>query len=273
MSTATSHIVRRDFPRLPVDLDGVFPGEDPVAEAYTVAFSLTLAVIEPYLIRVIRAGMASVDDPQLAADAAGFVAQEAEHHAAHRFVNRTIEDALGEEFAAAAAKELDALKAGYRSLFERRSLSANLAYAAGFEAFTTAWATTDFERAAVEPPTRAPTAWDQLWAWHGAEELEHRCVAHDVHRSVVQPRWPQCLVAAVRAQFHVHRTIRRLTTLVLAAQGARVRTPWLPPWFRWGWRRYVATLRRAYHPGDIEVPAIADAVLAMMRPRTSEAAS
>jgi predicted metal-dependent hydrolase len=253
--------VKFDFPE---SLDDVFPGDDPVAECYLAAFSLTMPYLEPYLIRTYRAVADRITDPVLAEDVRGFIAQEAQHYRNHRQANDAIKAQLGPEVTA----ELEAIEADldrdYRRFNAERSVRYNLVYAEGFEAMTCAWALTNFAEVAERGPGTPFGPWQELWAWHGAEEIEHRTVAFGVYHDLVG-RYLYRVVGSVRSQWHYSRYIDRLQRVLLAARGLP-RRPHLPPWSRAGWRRYLRTFRRDYDPARLEPDPLVAMVLANYTP-------
>ena len=92
MADITIRKVKFEFPD---ELDDVLPGDDRVAEAYLVAFSLTMPYLEPYLIRTYRSILDDITDPALAEDVRNFIGQEAQHFQNHRRVNEMIKGQLG----------------------------------------------------------------------------------------------------------------------------------------------------------------------------------
>ena len=96
----TEILVRKVKFEFPDELDDVFPGDDPIAETYRVAFSLTMPYLEPYLIRTYRSVLDQITDPELAEDVRNFSAQEAQHFQNHRRVNKVIKSQLGPDVAA-----------------------------------------------------------------------------------------------------------------------------------------------------------------------------
>ena len=248
MTDITVRNVSFEFPEA---LDDVFPGDDPVQESYLAAFSLTMPYLEPYLIRTYRDVAERITDPELSADLRHFIAQEAQHHKNHRRVNEIIKAQLGPSVAAELQKIEDELERDYRRFNASRSTRFNLAYAEGFEAMTCAMVMTMF--ADSLEPGRAPTRfgpWQQLLAWHGAEEIEHRTVAFNVYEALVGSYWYRIL-GSLRIQWHYSRSIDRLQRVLLAAHGERPRAH-VPPWLRTGWRRYLRTFGPRYDPGTLD---------------------
>jgi len=239
--------VKFDFPD---ELDNVLPGNDPVRETYMVAFSLTMPYLEPYLIRSFRAVADDITDPGLAADVKEFIGQEAQHFQNHRRINEIIKGQLGPEVAAELQQVEDRLDADYRRFNTSRSRRFNLAYVEGFEAMTCAMALTSIAEAEAGRSTISPGAWGQLWAWHLAEEMEHRTVAFDLYEHL-EGSYPYRVVGSLRAQAHFQRAIDRLQKILLASQGQPAKRH-LPPWWKTGRARYLNTFKKSYNPGLID---------------------
>ena len=71
------------------------------------------------------------------------------------------------------------MRRDFDRFLRERSLAWNLAYCEGFEC--TGLVSAEFFFGPAEPFLRdADPAPRDLWAWHLAEEFEHRCVCHDV---------------------------------------------------------------------------------------------
>lgn len=268
MTTAESAItVRRVKFELPDDpdvLDDVFPGDDIVDETYLVAFSLTLPYVEPYLIRTYRAVADQITDPRLAADTAAFCGQEAQHFQNHRRLNEQIKQRLEPGVVA----ELEAIEADLERDFRRfsndRSDRFNLVYSEGFEAATCAWSMAMFERAAAGSGPSRFGPWQQLWAWHAAEEIEHRAVAFAVYEHLVGSYWYR-VIGSIRCQWHYQRYIDRFQKVLLASQGEKPRRK-APAWWRVARRRYLRTYLPGYDPATLRPEPLVDVVLAQYTP-------
>ncbi len=259
MADITVRKVKFEFPD---ELDDVLPGDDLVRETYLVAFSLTMPYLEPYLIRTYRAVADDITDPELAADVREFIGQEAQHFQNHRRINEIIKAQLGPHVAAKLQAVEDRLDADYRRFNAEKSRRFNLMYAEGFEAMTCAMAMTMFEE--VSSGARAGSdrfgAWQQLWAWHAAEEIEHRTVAFGVYEHL-EGNWVYRVAGSLRAQAHFQRAVDDMQRILLASQGAPAKHH-VPPWLRNGRSRYLATFKPGYDPADLEVSPLVAMVLA-----------
>jgi hypothetical protein len=257
MSEPHDITVRKVKFEFPDELDDVLPGEDAVNESYMVAFSLTMPYLEPYLIRTFRSVGDDITDPGLAADVKEFIGQEAQHFQNHRRINEIIKRQLGTDVAGRLqAVEAD-LDAEYRRFSASKSRRFNLAYAEGFEAMTCAMGLASLDEINAGTRTPRPGKWGELWAWHLAEEMEHRTVAFDLYEHL-EGSYPYRVVASVRTQLHFQRYVGRMQRIVLEATGAPAKRH-LPPWMRAGRRRLLATYARSYDPGQIDpgpIPAL-----------------
>jgi len=242
--------VRKVKFEFPDELDDVLTGNDLVRETYLVAFSLTMPYLEPYLIRTYRSVADDITDPGLVADVKEFIGQEAQHFQNHRRINEIIKGQLGPEVAAKLQAVEDALDADYRRFNASKSRRFNLAYAEGFEAMTCAMALTSIAEAEAGRGSVSAGAWGQLWAWHLAEEMEHRTVAFDVYEHLVGS-YSYRVAASIRSQAHFHRAVDRMQRVLLASQGAPAKHH-PPTWFKAGRGRYFNTFKPSYNPGDID---------------------
>ena len=145
------------------------------------AASTMLPYLEPYLIRVQKLARERLDPARhsdLIRSIDLFNQQEANHFRLHAKYNETLRRHYPglESFEAA-------IKADFERFLREKSLAWNLAYCEGFEC--TGLVSAEFFFGPAEPFLRTadPAARD-LWAWHLAEEFEHRSVCHDVLRAL-----------------------------------------------------------------------------------------
>jgi uncharacterized protein len=146
-------------------------------------FMALLPYLEPWFIHNIRTAAEQVSDPQLKADAEGFIKQEARHAQQHRAWNQV----LARRYPGFEALE-EALKQKLAASKDRDSLAARLAWTAGFEAIT--YQVVCF--IIGERDTWLQGADPNLIAmltWHAAEEVEHKSVAFDVYQAVHGSYW------------------------------------------------------------------------------------
>jgi len=254
--------------RFPVG-DGVDLGERTDAELGsilpTVGLSLTMPYLEPYLIRTMKAALPVITDAALAEDVRRFSQQEGHHYKNHALLN----DAVRARFDGAVAARLcaieDALEADYQRFTRTKSLRWNAAYAEGFEAMTCAGALATAAHGGFDYAARLPGG--EMWAWHMAEEIEHRTVAFDVFAHL-DGGYAYRIVVGTWAQWHYLRYVLRFARCLAAGLGRRPRAT-LTPMQRDACRRYLRTFSPWYDPARIEVP---DGVAALLARYTAMAA-
>jgi predicted metal-dependent hydrolase len=193
--------VRRPEFSYPRPLDPVVFEGQPELSYVAVGLSLLLPYLEPYLIRTMSEAKRRVADPELAEQIARFNGQEGQHYRQHLRFNEAVRAGLPE----LAALEAE-LARDYERFTEARPLRWNLAYAEGFEAFTTAVARFFDE---VDLLRGAQPAVRELFEWHLLEELEHRCVAFDAYERAYGG-YLYRLAVGTFAQWHLLRFVRRV---------------------------------------------------------------
>jgi uncharacterized protein len=218
------------------------------------AVSLLMPHVEPYVVRSTRAALPLLE-PDLRRAAEGYLRQEAAHHRQHRRFN----DALAGRYRGVPALDR-AMARTYRWLERRGGIRFGVAFAAGFE--TVAFATARWvDRRLPDLLDGAEPEAAALYLWHLAEEVEHKCVAHDVHRALGTSRPVHALAMVVSLQLMALFTIAG-TVLMLAAEGRL----WRPAsWFRLvGWSvgyafevlpAMAVTLLPGHHPSHLADPA------------------
>lgn len=184
--------VRFDLSRSPLH----WIPHDPEASYITNSIHLLLPAGEFWFCRVYNKALPQVTDAQLRADVQGFVRQEAIHARSHQgalegylrrhgveidSVLRVSDFVFGkllEEKPVRLGKGLLARRLQKR--LEKWQLRQQLAIIAAVEHYTCVLGKWVLEAEALDAPNVDPDLRD-LFRWHGAEEVEHRCVAHDLH--------------------------------------------------------------------------------------------
>ena len=138
--------VRRLRFEFPADLDPVLVEGRPEESFMHVGISALLPHLEPYLIRSMRSAKPHVRDEKLLADLEAFSGQEGQHYRQHLRFN----EAMRLERFAGLREAQEDIEADYRRFTRTKSLRFNLAYAEGFEAFTTALSRFSFETGLLE---------------------------------------------------------------------------------------------------------------------------
>jgi len=254
MADITVRKIRFSFDDVPIDFD--LP-EDSLRRALPiVALSMTMPFLEPYLIRTMKVAVQRIEDPVLAEDVRRFSQQEGHHYRNHADLNARFRD----HFPASVAAELraieDALEADYQRFTHEKSLRFNLAYAEGFEAMTCAGALAAAEHGGFDGVPGGP-----IWAWHMAEEIEHRTVAFDVYDRLVGSHVYR-LLRGTWSQWHYVSYIARFGRCFAAALGTGFRAPPGDALRRASLRNLARTWSPRYHPGRIPMPEGVGALLA-----------
>jgi len=254
--------VRRLPFEFPADIDPMVIEGCPEESYLFVGTSVLLPYLEPYLIRTMRAARTQVSDPELLAALDAFTGQEGQHYRQHVRFN----EAMHLE-GVARIKELEAeIEASYQRYTRTKSLRFNLAYAEGFEAFTTALSRFSFESKLLD---RVHPAARDLFLWHLVEELEHRTVAFDVYEHVYGGYFYRLFVGFF-AQWQLNRFVLDVTDAMRGVDREAFRkkyggrgTAWTRTRaFRWQkltmfFPKVLATYLPWYTPHEIEMPASA----------------
>ena len=239
----------------PLDLAG--PDEMLATLLPMLGLSMTMPYLEPYLIRTMRTALPEISDPELCEDTRRFSQQEGHHYRNHALFNEQIR----KSFDAATAERLRAiereLEADYQRYSKTKPLRFNVAYAEGFEAMTCAGALAFAEHGSFDQPETLPGG--EIWAWHMAEEIEHRTVAFNVYRHLVGSYFYR-IVFGSWAQYHYTSYIARFARCMAAALDRKLTRP-SSPMHRSALRRYVRTFSPRYDPAKIDVPEGVDRLL------------
>lgn len=176
-SEAETHIVTRRVPfSFPDDIHPHWTPKRPELAQLWNGFSLTMPFLEPYLIRTMREGMKQIEDRQVLADCAGFMAQEGQHYQLHQRFN----DLLKKTYPELARIEDD--MRGYYERLGQKSLTRRMAYSAGFESMTLG-ATRFIIGERTQLFAGADTRVASFWMWHMVEETEHKTCAYDAYQA------------------------------------------------------------------------------------------
>ncbi len=173
--------VRKMAFEFPQDMELVFIEHDPAFSFLFLGTWMLLPFLEPYLMRTIRTAMNETKDEALRHDMRQFCSQEGQHYQQHARANEQVLAVMPEIARNQMRQQLAAIETQYRSFSEKRTLTWNLAYAEGFEAYTAAGARTQLELRVfdtMKDPIR------DLMLWHIMEEVEHRTVAFDAYEAL-----------------------------------------------------------------------------------------
>ncbi|MDF3030729.1 MAG: putative metal-dependent hydrolase [Moraxellaceae bacterium] len=184
--------VRFDLSRTPLH----WIPHDPEASYIINSIHLLLPAGEFWFCRVYNKALPYITDARLREDVQGFVRQEAIHARSHEtalndYLRRhgiEIDGVLRvADWVFGQLLEEKPLPLGdnfvtrrLRQRLERFRLRQHLAIIAAIEHYTCVLGKWVLEAEALDAPGVDPDLRD-LFRWHGAEEVEHRCVAHDLH--------------------------------------------------------------------------------------------
>jgi uncharacterized protein len=148
----------------------------PEVAAVANAVSMAMPHVEPFVIRAVRRVESSIDDPKLSGELRRFIREEASHHAQHRRFNELVVKRYPR------LRWVDQCLGWTMRRLDKRSAAIGTGFAAGFELAGLAVALwlaprTDLLLSDADPTARA------LFLWHLGEEVDHRSIAHDVHRA------------------------------------------------------------------------------------------
>lgn len=253
MADITVRKLRLNFDS-PNEIDLDVPDADFPIALGTLGISLTMPYLEPYLIRTMKVALKQIEDETLAEDVRHFSQQEGHHFRNHIKFNEHVRAYFSNDVATEIRAIENALEADYQRFTKEESLRFNVAYAEGFEALTCGMALASAEHAVFE---RLPG--QELFAWHMAEEIEHRTVAFDVFEYLVGNYFYR-LRAGCWSQWHYVRTIDRFVRLMAKALDRKLVYSWRPL-EKTTVRNYLRTLSPRYNPADIEVPKEVDGLL------------
>ena len=247
MADITVRKIRFDFDE-PIDFD--VSDERLGSIIPMLSLSMTMPYLEPYLIRTMRVALEQITDPQLAEDTRRFSQQEGHHYRNHAKFN----DRIRTSFEGGTADELRAIEqamdADYQRYTRQKPLRFNLAYAEGFEAMTCSSALAMAEAGNFDEGAKLPGG--EIWAWHMAEEIEHRTVAFGVFDHLVGS-YLYRIMMGTWAQWHYLSYIRRFSKCMTAGLGRKLTTP-TTPINRAVLRRYIKTWSPRYDPARIDIP-------------------
>lgn len=159
------------------------PGH-PVASHLVNLLNILLPAGERWFVKVFDEALPLIKDPKLAEDVRGFIGQEAMHAEAHDTVMHDYMIGSGLDVAPLLKQidfVFDDILGPTRSTNPRRRMNhliERLWLIAAIEHFTAVLG--DFVLNCTWDDYRADSTLVDLYRWHGAEEVEHRAVAHDV---------------------------------------------------------------------------------------------
>ncbi len=238
-----------DFDRSDAELSMLLP---------MLALSMTMPYLEPYLIRTMREALKHISDPVLAEDARRFSQQEGHHYRNHAAFNEQIRRQFSQADADGLRAIEAALEADYQRFTREKLLRFNVGYAEGFEAMTCASALAMAEHGSFAEASMIPGG--EIWAWHMAEEIEHRTVAFGVYEHLVGSYFYRITVGTW-SQWHFLSYVRRFARCMAGALDRKLIIS-RSPMNRSVLRRYLHTWSPRYHPAKIDIPDAVGGLLA-----------
>ena len=243
---------------VPDQADLVIDPGRPDGSSFQHAMSMTMPYLEPYLIRTMREVAKKLPDGELRQDVRAFSGQEGNHYRVHMAMNDCIRNSLGEPFASQLREVEAELEADYKRFTKEAGLKYNVTYAAGFEAMTLAAARGAAKLGHLNRmlPWAAP-----IWAWHLAEEVEHRSVTFNVYKALYGS-YAYRLWVGTKCQAHFASYIDRFAQIICEGITGRAFNP------RNMWdetptilRLFLPSLLPTYDPSKIPAPEFAVEVL------------
>lgn len=191
-------------------------GGDPFRTAFFNALSIMFPIGEQHFIDSVKYYRRRISDPTLAAQVAGFTAQESIHRREHQNYNMTL--------CASRGYALDKLERPIRrrQAWALRHLKpvVHLASTVAYEHWTAMLADSllrkpqDLEGALPEMAA--------MWRWHAIEESEHKAVAFDVYQAIGGSLWlRRWMMLIVTFQFFSD-TFRHMRVMLKSYQGSRL---------------------------------------------------
>lgn len=148
--------------------------QEPEFARFIEGLSLSMPLLEPYLIQTIREAKAKIGDPILLREMDLYIGQESAHFRQHKKLNDDTAKTSSH------ARPLEAkFKVDFEAMRATRSEAFHLAYAEGFEALTMALGLTliDHRERLWGGASAAVTS---MALWHMVEEIAHKTVTFDV---------------------------------------------------------------------------------------------
>lgn len=208
--------VRFDFESVPVSW---LPEDDLAAQVINVAHVL-LPVGERWFAEVLREVLDDIDDELLRREVKAFIGQESVHARSHAGYLATMASAGVP--ADRLCADLEAFIAGIdrrmtRLIGTTRARKLRVATIAGIEHFTAVLGEWILRTDALDGAD--PVMLDLL-RWHGAEELEHKCVAYDAHVAISGDSYAYRLAGMAIAVFGLAPWWVRVSSHTVASTGA-----------------------------------------------------
>ncbi len=211
---------------------------------------------ERFFIDSVRHYQKDIQDPVLKAQTRGFIGQEAHHTHAHEQFNNAVED----KFGLVMGRIVKRIKKRLNYVRTNATPGMQLAVTAAVEHITATLAQWVLEHPELtNRDTDSPLR--EMLIWHAMEEIEHKAVAFDVYRTMVDDETQRIAVAKlVFRTFWIQMAISQVTLLWHDRKLPtlrEIREAWDFMWGKNGIRRWAAPefakyLRKGFHPNDID---------------------
>ena len=170
--------VRRIAFQFPASIQRYWLGGNPFRTHLLNSLTLLLPATEKWAVRVVKKSFSQVSHPKIQQDALKFIGQEGQHANAHLlFWNNLRQQGYSID---PHVQEVDRFLGWFES---RLSPVLSIAILAGFEHLTEFIADFGLNNHFLD---EADPALKYLFAWHAAEEIEHKALAYDVLCSLTQ---------------------------------------------------------------------------------------
>jgi len=260
ISTREPHQIkvrRMDF-EFGEDIPENWAADNPILTGLLTALSGSFPAGERFFIDSVRHFMDRIDEPELRRRVRGFVGQEAAHTKEHLAFNHFLDE---RGFFAKMVEER--VEAGIAKVKEMSTPEECLAHTVALEHLTAFLASAILENPDMLERMHPTIA--AFWAWHAIEEIEHRSVAFDVYKKVVDDeKLRRRMMTRTIIFFSVLNAYR--TLLILKKRGTIADLPaWAEAYsmlfgkkgaIRRTWPLFKAYYRRDFHPDQHDNDAI-----------------
>lgn len=200
------------------DIPEFWADGNPMLTAAMAGLSASFPPGERYFIESVKEYADQVTDPDLKERIRGFIGQEAnhtkEHIAFNEFLNRRGLPVLAMQ---------SFVEKALKTVKKTNSPAGNLARTVALEHLTAFLASALLERPEFLDRTHPTVA--AFWAWHAVEEIEHRSVAFDVYKELVDDEWLRLrMMAQTTFMFSLLTLIRTLVIMQSTGNLTNVRS-------------------------------------------------
>jgi len=236
-----------------------FFDENPISSTYMYAMSAMFPDGERFFISSVKHYQREISNPVLLEQIRGFIGQEAHHGRVHSDFNASVQ-ALGFPMDRLVQRNRKRL-----AFLKKTKPSNQLAITAALEHVTASMAQYLLEHPVLlqgkdsNDKSKSPMA--EMMIWHAVEEIEHKAVAFDVYREVINDERQRILVAKVVFRAFFFQVARSQLTLLWSDRKlpslSHIREAFNLAWGKDGIMRFTRRelkkyLRHGFHPNDID---------------------